>query len=128
MLDPMPEEAGGFARSIGRHIFQNMPDDPDRGATVEETIANVLDYAANRAVAAQDQANADFLRKVAAKWRKVISKPQAAVDPDAPLEPASETAGFDLSFVANAKENHPVLFYGSAALVGLLAVLYWPKS
>lgn len=85
-LNPIPEDAGNFARQIGRYIYESLPTDPDRGRTVEETIANILDYAANRAHAAQDQLNADFLAKIAGKWRQVISKKRAAINPDAPIE------------------------------------------
>jgi len=91
MLGPMPQEAGDKARSIGRFIFESLPDDPDRGKDVESTIANVLDYAANRATAANDQQNAAFLAKIAERWRKVIGKATAAIDPDAPI---GETSGF----------------------------------
>jgi hypothetical protein len=85
-LNPIPEDAGNFARQVGRYIYESLPTDPDRGRTVEETIANVLDYAANRAHAAQDQVNADFLAKIAGKWRQIISKKRAAINPDAPIE------------------------------------------
>jgi hypothetical protein len=90
MLDDMPPDAGNMARSIGRYIFQSLPDDTDRGDTVEATIANVLDYAANAATRANDAQNAEFLSKVAKRWRKVIGKRKAAIDPDAPI---GETAG-----------------------------------
>lgn len=85
-LNAIPEDAGTFARQIGRYIYESLPSDPDRGRTVEETIANILDYAANRAHAAQDQLNADFLAKIAGKWRQVISKKSPAINPDAPIE------------------------------------------
>jgi len=85
-LNAIPEDAGNFARQIGRYIYDSLPSDPDRGGTVEETIANILDYAANRAHAAQDQLNADFLAKIAGKWRQVISKKSPAINPDAPIE------------------------------------------
>ena len=85
-LNPIPEDAGNFARQVGRYIYESLPTDPDRGRTVEETIANILDYAANRAHAAQDQVNADFLAKIAGKWRQVISKKSPAINPDAPIE------------------------------------------
>jgi len=85
-LSAIPEDAGNFARQIGRYIYDSLPSDPDRGGTVEETIANILDYAANRAHAAQDQLNADFLAKIAGKWRQVISKKSPAINPDAPIE------------------------------------------
>ena len=91
MAEELPADAGGFARSMGRYIFESLPQDPDRGATVEATIANVLDYAAHEATQAQDQTNATYLTKIASRWRTVIGKKEAAVDPDAPL---NETAGF----------------------------------
>ena len=116
LLEPIPEEASGFARQIGRHIFAQMPGDPDRGRTVEETIANVLDYSANRALAAGDQQNADYLTKISRRWRRTIGKAQAAIDPDAPIDGDTGLAGIVPTVLRPA--NHKAL-----AIAGIASVV-----
>jgi hypothetical protein len=131
MLEPIPAAESTFARKMGRFIFEKIPNDPDRGATVEETIANVLDYAANRAVAAGDQQNADQLIKIGKKWRQSIGKKEAAIDPDAPVtannEGSGETGVLDLIM---APKNHRSLGIAglSGAIAGLVAYRNSPKQ
>ena len=136
MLEPIPAEEATFARKIGRFIFEQLPDDPDRGNTVEETIANVLDFAANRALAADDQESADQLIKIGKKWRKAIGKKQAAIDPDAPLDEANEEAndeemGFiGITAAALIPKTHKKLAIASigASIVGLSVYNKGPKK
>ena len=135
MLEDIPPEESTFARKIGRFIFEQLPDDPDRGKTVEETIANVLDFAANRALAADDQENADQLIKIGKKWRKSIGKKQAAIDPDAPLDEANEedddgeTGFIGLLTVVKPRSHKTLAVAGlSAVIAGLVAYSRAPKK
>ena len=133
MLEDIPPEESTFARKIGRFIFEQLPDDPDRGKTVEETIANVLDFAANRALAAGDQENADQLIKIGKKWRQSIGKKEAAIDPDAPLDEANEEDGetgfIGLLTVVKPRSHKTMAVAGlSAVIAGLVAYNRAPKK
>jgi hypothetical protein len=130
MLEPIPAEESTFARKMGRFIFEQLPEDPDRGATVEETIANVLDYAANRALAAGDQENADQLIKIGKKWRQSIGKKEAAIDPDAPIEASDDDGETGVLGLMIAPRDHRSLsIVGfSAAIAGLIAYNKAPKK
>lgn len=131
MLEPIPQEESTFARKMGRFIFEQLPEDPDRGETVEETIANVLDFAANRALAAGDQENADQLIKISKKWRQSIGKKEAAIDPDAPIEANDdgdgETGVLDiLRGPANLSPRNALIAAGSAAAAYFIALKKMP--